>query len=381
MSNNSSKLGFNTIKHGQKILNKKLDNENFKATIEKSRLFVIENKNLFKIDFVNFINSEEAFNYFSFIEQEEALKQDEILDFLKFLDFRFNFRNAGLNKKIFDAPPYLLIEPVSSCNLRCPMCFQTDKSFTRKPFMGIMKLELFDKILYEADELNIRAITLASRGEPTMHPKFNEMLKKMSNYKSFLQKKINTNATYLDEKKCHAIFENNISTIVISGDHYEKEQYEKLRLNCDFDDVLKKVKLLYNIREKNYPNSKTEIRISGIDLYNNLDKEKFQKFWSQYSDNVTVSNAAERWDTYNNKIENDNLTSCHFLWDRMYIWFDGKCNPCDADYKSYLSYGDVTKNTIREIWNSKKINEHRMKHTNNLRNQLNPCNRCGIKFN
>ena len=34
----------------------------------------------------------------------------------------------------------------------------------------------------------------------------------------------------------------------------------------------------------------------------------------------------------------------------MYVWFDGKCNPCDADYKSYLSYGDVSKNSIKEVF-------------------------------
>ena len=30
-----------------------------------------------------------------------------------------------------------------------------------------------------------------------------------------------------------------------------------------------------------------------------------------------------------------------YLWDRMYVWFDGKVNPCDADY-ALLSY-DVSK--------------------------------------
>ena len=59
---------------------------------------------------------------------------------------------------------YLLIEPVSTCNLRCPFCFQTDKSFTRKPYMGLMKFELFKKILDEADENKVGAITLLAEG-------------------------------------------------------------------------------------------------------------------------------------------------------------------------------------------------------------------------
>ena len=98
-------------------------------------------------------------------------------------------------------------------------------------------------------------------------------------------------------------------------------------------------------------------------------------------DNVSVASAVERWDTYNNEPEKDNLSACSFLWDRMYVWFDGKCNPCDADYKSYLSYGDVSKNSIKEVWNGDKINNLRRLHLERKRNQVNPCDRCGMAFN
>ena len=46
----------------------------------------------------------------------------------------------------------------------------------------------------------------------------------------------------------------------------------------------------------------------------------------------------------------------------MYVWFDGKCNPCDADYKSYLSYGNVKNSSIIEVWNSPELKELRSKH-------------------
>ena len=46
----------------------------------------------------------------------------------------------------------------------------------------------------------------------------------------------------------------------------------------------------------------------------------------------------------------------------MYVWWDGKANPCDADYKSYMSYGDVSNSTIKDVWNSKKLKEFREMH-------------------
>ena len=64
----------------------------------------------------------------------------------------------------------------------------------------------------------------------------------------------------------------------------------------------------------------------------------------------------------------------------MYIWWDGICNPCDSDYKSYLQFGDAKKNTIKEIWNSNRHKELRKIHTDGNRKKKTPCDRCGIKF-
>ena len=64
----------------------------------------------------------------------------------------------------------------------------------------------------------------------------------------------------------------------------------------------------------------------------------------------------------------------------MYIWFDGKVNPCDADYKSKLSYGDVGNDTIKSIWNNNIIKSCRNKHMNGARNKILPCDRCGVTF-
>ena len=56
----------------------------------------------------------------------------------------------------------------------------------------------------------------------------------------------------------------------------------------------------------------------------------------------------------------------------MYIWFDGKVNPCDADYKSYLSYGNIKDNSVKEIWAGEKLKKLRDQHLCGNRNKLNP---------
>ena len=299
---------------------------------------------------------------------------------IKYLSFRYKFYLAGKNKINLGYPPYLLIEPVSACNLRCPFCFQTVKSFTRKPFMGVMDFDFFKNIVDQADDLQVGAITLASRGEPTMHKKIIEMLEYINKKKNIFEIKLNTNASFLSEEICYGILQNNVTQVVISSDHYLKEDYERLRLGSNFEKIVKNVDNLFNIRKKNFPGSITEIRVSGIDNDRNLDRDKFKQFWIKRSDHVTAGYPLERWDTYNNQVMDDLKEPCEFLWDRMYVWFDGKVNPCDADYKSNLSFGSAKKYSLKNLWNNKVIEETRNHHKNNNRNKINPCDRCGVSF-
>jgi len=306
--------------------------------------------------------------------------QKNIKKIIKYLIFRYKFYIAGKNKINLGYPPYLLIEPVSTCNLRCPFCFQTDKSFTKKPYMGVIDFDFFKKIIDQADKLETGAITIASRGEPTMHKQYIEMLEYINQKENIFEIKTNTNGTYLTEKMCHAIFKNNVTQIVISSDHYIKKDYERLRLGSNFEKVVKNVDMLFNIRKKFYPDSFTEIRISGIDNERNLDRKKFKNFWIKRCDHVTTSFPLERWNTYENEVLPNIKDPCENLWDRMYVWFDGKVNPCDADYKSYLSYGSAKEYDLKELWNNKAISKTREQHTKKNRNEINPCDRCGVTF-
>ena len=298
---------------------------------------------------------------------------------VQYLTFRYKFYLVSSEKINLGFPPYLLLEPVSACNLRCPFCFQIDKSFTRKPYMGVMDFDLFKKVIDEADELGIGAVTLASRGEPTMHKKLSDMLCYMYSKSNIFEVKLNTNASFLTEDICNEIFKTQVTQVVVSADHYEKTSFEKLRLGANFEAIVENVNMLYRIR-KNYPNSVTEIRVSGVDSTKTLDRKKFHDFWIAKADHVSAGYAIERWDTYNNPEHPEISQACDFLWDRMYVWFDGKTNPCDADYKSYLNYGSVEGGSIQDVWNGKVVREMRQKHLSGGRKNIDPCNKCGVTF-
>jgi sulfatase maturation enzyme AslB (radical SAM superfamily) len=356
-----------------------------KIFLAEQKLFIDiykKTKDIYVKELFEQLENNERFNFpiNKHMEMFITKNQKNINKIVRYIIFRYKFYVAGKKKINLGYPPYVLIEPVSTCNLRCPFCFQMDKSFTKKPYMGVIDFEFFKKVVDQADELETGAITLASRGEPTMHKKFIQMLEYMNKKENIFEIKINTNATFLTEEKCHAIFKNNVTQIVVSSDHYIKEHYERLRLGSNFEKVVKNVDMLFNIRKEYYPESLTEIRISGIDNDRNLDRKKFKDFWIKRCDHVSAAYPLERWDTYKNEVLTDLKDPCENLWDRMYVWFDGKVNPCDADYKSYLSYGSANEYNLKELWNGKIISNMRNIHLNNNRDKLNPCDRCGVSF-
>lgn len=310
------------------------------------------------------------------LKQHENLEFNQISDAkrLRYLIYRYKFNVYPKIKKIDSYPPVIQIEPTSICNFRCIMCYQSDKSFSSKSngFMGHMSMNTFYKIIDEV-EGNVEAITFASRGEPTLNKDFSKMLKYCEG--KFLALKLNTNASMLNERLINEILSSDLQTIVFSIDEKDKEKYEKIRVNGKFEKIIKNLELFNEIRTKKYSRADKIVRISGVKINNDQNIESMKKKWGDIADIVAFTNYTPWESSYDNPI-NDIETPCSELWSRIFVWQDGKVNPCDYDYKSILSKWNINDQSISNIWNSEEYNYLRYTHLNSLRSKINPCNKC-----
>lgn len=288
--------------------------------------------------------------------------------------YRYKFKNYPRLKKLESFPLHLLIEPTSICNLRCVMCFQSDPSFRTKEYWGNMDFEFFKNLIDQAMENNCHALTLASRGEPTLHKRFGDMLNYCKN--KFFELKINTNAVTLSEELSYQILDAGVDIVVFSIDSHYEEEYQAIRVGAKFETVLNNIKRFAEIRESKDEYKKTSTRISGVYL-GTQSKKDFLDFWGKIVDTVAFVNAFPRWDTYHNYPINS-ARPCDILWERMYVWFDGTCNPCDFDYKSKLAVGNAKKTPLKETWLGETYNKYRNLHLRGERSSLFPCNLCNI---
>ena len=68
-----------------------------------------------------------------------------------YLSYRYKYNKFPSLKYLDDYPPCIQIEPTSICNLRCIMCYQSDKSFSVKSggFMGRPRYAVMQHMLHE----------------------------------------------------------------------------------------------------------------------------------------------------------------------------------------------------------------------------------------
>ena len=332
-----------------------------------------------KKDILNNVDKEKLNNSNKFTIKQNVLDELRTIDdqdLFKYLIHRYRYEIFPEKKIIDKYPPYLQIEPSSVCNYRCVFCFMTDNSFNKKSsgFMGHMKLELFKEIIDQI-EGKVEFLSLASRGEPMICPQISEML----NYTigKFLNLKINTNASLLNEEKIHAILSGGVKTLVISADAADKKLYKKFRVNGELEKVVKNIELFNKIKQTKYSKSKIITRVSGVKYSEDQKFEDMKIFWGKLVDQVAFVDY-NPWENNYEKEKNDIIKPCSDLWRRMFVWWDGTTNPCDVDYKSNLTVGKFPEITISKLWNSETYNKYRKLHLEEKRSSLNPCGSCSV---
>jgi radical SAM protein with 4Fe4S-binding SPASM domain len=318
--------------------------------------------------------SEPRFGLTPNVVEEINIYPDEALP--RYLVHRYRYEIFPQCHIVDDFPPYLQIEPSSVCNYRCVFCYETDKTFTRKSagYMGHMKLETFQRVVDQA-EGRVEFLSLASRGEPLLCPDIEAMLAYTPG--KFLNLKMNTNASLLDEAKCHAVLQSGIQTLVFSADAAVEPLYSQLRVGGKLEKVLANIERFQKIRATRYPGSTLITRVSGVKVSEAQDFGSMEKLWGDLVDQVAFVQYNPWENTYSQPL-NDIVAPCSDLWRRMFVWWDGRVNPCDTDYKSTLSVGGIADAGLGELWTGAAYERLRRAHLERRRHEQSPCNRCTV---
>ena len=266
-----------------------------------------------------------------------------------------------------DFPLSIDLELTNHCNFSCSFCpiGEKDKYEEKVGFSKITYKDV-EKIVNELKKNNIKLKTFrfSMMGESILHPEFDKISKLVGQSKISDYIELTTNGSTLSKKKILPIIENNINILRVSIYGLNENDYKISTKTHNKFDLIKKN--LINLKEaiNNYGYG-PHIYIKSFES-DEKRMQEFVKIFSPYADEIGFENGHE-WEKssdinkpFNSILEKkEKKKTCPFPFYKAVIHSNGELTFCCVDWTRSTSVGNIKKNSIYELFNSKKTNEFR----------------------
>jgi len=241
---------------------------------------------------------------------------------------------------------------------------------------GHMGMELFKRLIDECARYNIFSVRLSWRGEVFTNPDFLSCVQYAKREKKIPQVSFLTNGAKLKGENAEALIDAGVDYISVSVDGMG-EMYEKIRYPSKFDRIYRNLADFKALKEK-MGRKKPQIRITTLWPAIAGVSDAYYRTMSQVADKI-VYNPLKDYSIMTQ--DRKSFVTCQFLWERLFVGFDGTVHPC-SNTKEEFVIGDANQQTIRDIWLGEKMRTLRELHQQERRLEVSPCNTCsyGVDF-
>ena len=288
----------------------------------------------------------------------------------------------GLRPEASAFPMMLVLSFVYPCNAHCPHCPYTNsnirKEYQDAPFMPA---PLFRKIADEAGRYGA-LLRISGGGEPMLHPEATDLL--VYAKAAGAQIGLITNGSRFDEESTRRLIAAGVDMIEISVDACTAEDYARVRPGLKWQVLVDTVRRMVAMRRSAGSASKivcSAVSQQGIDIdrveefwvgtigVDALIKRKFLTWGSNTSlDDSRSADPAPYLDT--------GETPCPFIFERLNIDSRGNVMVCGYDIAGRTSMGNVTNQSISDIWLGPEFELYREKHLTGRGTELALCAEC-----
>ena len=274
---------------------------------------------------------------------------------------------------------------------------------------GFMSPELVEKVINELDKEI--AIHICGIGEPSLHPDFILVIKKLK--EKFRYVSIVTNGyLFRNIGLINAVLDSGIDKISVSLDYISSEQYKKEK-GGDIDKVIGFIKHFLEIR-RDHSNNKPLLQINylymkekydyyeavssllkivddpwclyirklknlagQVDVSEEKDEELLDKIFKDKREGKVI---VENWNRYlkDTNFQSDNPKICRHIYSYYMLLWNGDIVPCCIDFNATLRLGNVlTENTnLMDVFCADKYNVFRKKMEQLDYEELCICKKC-----
>tara|TARA_Y100001970_G_scaffold294295_1_gene449996 strand:- start:21798 stop:22694 length:897 start_codon:yes stop_codon:yes gene_type:complete len=247
-------------------------------------------------------------------------------------------------------PSVFEISNSGMCNRKCSFCPRSAPDYDH--VNEFIKKELFTKII---DELSIHeysgTILFSGYVEPLLHKRIYSDIEYVRKKLKNVNIELITNGDPLNDERAKKLFEAGLSVLLISA--YDGEDQVVY-----FENMMERMKIKKNnyVIRKRYFGEDKDFGITLSNRAGNLVN-------SEYKIMPLAKPLSKR---------------CNYPFYTFFIDYNGDVQMCSHDWGKKMILGNLNKNTIKEIWNSKKFELMRKKLFKGDRN-FSPCNVCDVK--
>jgi MoaA/NifB/PqqE/SkfB family radical SAM enzyme len=271
------------------------------------------------------------------------------------------------------------IQTVDRCNASCRMC---PYSLVERPGPPIrMKDELFEKILTELRATRVvRLFALMLQNEPMVDRKLAPRVRRA---REVLGERchlaIVTNGSMLARKRLEELLEAGIDSVEVSIDAHRRETFEAIRPGISFDRVVENTERLLE-----YDRALRIVVRFLVQQENQGEASDFRRHWTSRGAFVRflpIVNRAGSLDEYEVlrsapgllrrwkgsawrpflrcATRGEKPTPCTLPFTWLNVLCDGRVILCCNDWGAADTVGDLSSESLANVWNSERMNHHR----------------------
>ena len=251
-------------------------------------------------------------------------------------------------------PEIVQIESTNICNAKCVFCPRDDMH--RK--QGIMRFDLFKKIVDECAALGITHVRVHNYGEPFVDKKLVEKVR-YAKQKGIKEVGMISNGSLITEPVARGMIDAGLDAINISVDASGKEVFESTRVGLKYDTVIANIERLVRLRAES-GKRRPKLILSFVRQNNSADEQAFIEHWRKIADKIHITDL-HNWGGTLHQQSNVNYP-CYRPWLTFTVLWDGRVSLCCADFDGHTILGDLNTQSIQDIWNNDAYRAVRREH-------------------
>lgn len=269
-------------------------------------------------------------------------------------------------------PPIIRIETTNQCNAACSFC--PHKTMLRPT--GIMDQGLFEKLITECAAQGVKTLHLHNFGEPLLDEMLPERIS-LAKEMGIERVKIFTNGSMLTEDAARKLIESGLDEIKMSIDGADAAEFSRIRKGLSLDQIISNLRRFNHIREES-SNPNTPSLTAACSQTS--DKKATQKLLAGLVDNIDYGKL-HNWGGVLGHFKKRTIRKpCARVWQTFTVLWNGEVSICCLDYDGSVIMGNVTDQTIADVWRNQRYETVRRQHSLSRQDEITVCRECTKSF-